>query len=103
MFTPGTRVRRGPDWQWGNQDGGKTGTVKCSGPSSWVDVKWDGGITASYRVGANGKMDLEIISEPDPEPASALSTEPVNATLSMPVSLAPLPDPYLVHVPCVQV
>ena len=28
---PGTRVRRGPHWKWGDQDGGRVGTVVDAG------------------------------------------------------------------------
>ncbi len=41
----GMRVMRGPDWEWGDQDGGKGsyGTVvdESSVREGWVDVKWD--------------------------------------------------------------
>ena len=63
-LTIGTRVRRGPDWKWGDQDGGSggLGTVSAEIDSdSWVDVKWDAGGSNNYRWGADGKYDLEIV------------------------------------------
>jgi hypothetical protein len=67
----GTRVRRGPDWKWGNQDGGtgNMGTVKKSKDrDGWVTVKWDNGIENNYRWTGDGKYDLEIISFSSPSP-----------------------------------
>ncbi|XP_038061729.1 E3 ubiquitin-protein ligase MIB2-like [Patiria miniata] len=65
MFV-GVRVVRGPDWKWGDQDGGKgcVGTVvpaqaKDSVKGVWV--RWDSGQAANYRAGgASGKYDLRI-------------------------------------------
>ncbi|XP_013416937.1 uncharacterized protein LOC106178346 [Lingula anatina] len=37
----GTRVVRGPDWKWENQDGDGPGTVVGYGKGSWVWVHWD--------------------------------------------------------------
>lgn len=65
----GSRVVRGADWSWGNQDGGGPGTV-----SSWygnnpltqqVMVEWDKGEIgiANYRVGAHGKYDLYLLAD----------------------------------------
>ena len=57
----GIRVVRGPDWSWGNQDGGEgfVGTLielripPSAGKSAGqiVVVVWDNGVTSSYRVG----------------------------------------------------
>lgn len=49
----GERVRRGPDWKWGDQDGhaGNTGTVIRIDPDRWVEVRWDGVVYANcYRT-----------------------------------------------------
>lgn len=65
----GVRVVRGPDWSWGNQDGGEgfVGTlieVKMNPPSvgksagHTVVVAWDNGVTSNYRVGYDDKYDL---------------------------------------------
>jgi E3 ubiquitin-protein ligase HERC2 len=59
----GSKVVRGPDWRWGDQDGGAgkvgrlQGTVKSNG---WVDVKWPSGDSNTYRAGADGKYDLAL-------------------------------------------
>jgi hypothetical protein len=55
----GDRVKRGPDWEWGNQDGGDgLGTVQSRDGAGWCDVEWDNGNSNSYRVGYNGAYDL---------------------------------------------
>ena len=62
----GTKVKRGPDWQWGDQDGGagKLGTViEAIDPDGWIEVKWDEGGSNNYRWGVDGKYDLEIVTE----------------------------------------
>ncbi len=59
---------RGPDWEWGDQDGGKgsIGTVTdTDDDDGWVKVKWDSNSSNnSYRVGHNGKFDLVEGSRP---------------------------------------
>ena len=54
----GSRVVRGPDWQWGDQDGGPghVGTVVTIGrvqhvqcPPGTVQVVWDHGVSQNYR------------------------------------------------------
>ncbi|XP_052245881.1 uncharacterized protein LOC127854853 isoform X2 [Dreissena polymorpha] len=63
----GTRVVRGRDWQWREQDGGGPGTVSkfLSGfDTGWVTVKWDKGTDYNiYRIGAGGKHDLLILAD----------------------------------------
>ena len=63
----GCRVVRGPDWKWGNQDGGEghVGTVvvvgrsgSVSSPDKTVVVQWDGGTRTNYRCGYQGAFDL---------------------------------------------
>ncbi|XP_072174703.1 uncharacterized protein [Diadema setosum] len=62
----GTRVVRGPDWQWGDQDEGEghVGTVVSVGESmsnpdpKLVVVLWDMRKRAKYRAGFNNKYDL---------------------------------------------
>ncbi|XP_038061536.1 E3 ubiquitin-protein ligase MIB1-like [Patiria miniata] len=62
----GVRVVRGPDWKWGDQDGGKgcVGTVvpaQAKDSVTGVWVRWDSGQAANYRAGgASGKYDLRI-------------------------------------------
>eukprot|EP01065_Artemidia_motanka_P010188 TRINITY_DN15366_c1_g1_i1.p1 TRINITY_DN15366_c1_g1~~TRINITY_DN15366_c1_g1_i1.p1 ORF type:complete len:3775 (+),score=1043.04 TRINITY_DN15366_c1_g1_i1:134-11458(+) len=61
--TPGTTVKRGPDWGWGDQDGKGAGVVRwresdCAG-GAWIRVRWDRtGIENNYRVGCGGRTDL---------------------------------------------
>ena len=65
----GVRVVRGPNWKWGDQDGGEgnVGTVigtldadpKAFG-SRTVTVVWDSGIKAQYRTGPQGSYDLRV-------------------------------------------
>jgi len=65
----GLRVVRGPDWKWGNQDGGDghVGTLVEIGkpgsptsPDKTVVVQWDAGTRTNYRVGYQGAFDLRI-------------------------------------------
>ena len=64
---PGLRVIRGPDWRWGDQDGGEggVGTVIHIGgrtvaageadptpsPEGTVVLQWDNGRRTNYRIG----------------------------------------------------
>ena len=80
---PGLRVVRGPDWKWGDQDGGEgnVGTVVevhssvdppvDSDPSAstssgektslrTVTVQWDCGNRCRYRCGIEEKYDLRV-------------------------------------------
>ena len=66
----GIRVVRGPDWEWGEQDGGEgcVGTLadisggeedgRVSGAA--VVVQWDAGNRCNYRCGIGGKYDLRV-------------------------------------------
>ena len=62
MFDIGTRVLRGPNWKWRNQDGPSLGTVTLNmslhNAPGWVHAKFDNGTMNSYRVGAQGAFDL---------------------------------------------
>lgn len=52
------RVKRGPDWKWGEQDGGagKLGTIQGElDDDGWVKVRWDAGGINSYRYQATTK------------------------------------------------
>lgn len=66
----GVKVVRGPDWIWGDQDGGEghIGTIytdeadttqKIFLPQT-VSVVWDSGIKAQYRAGHKGFHDLRV-------------------------------------------
>ena len=67
---PGMRVVRGPDWKWGEQDGGEGGVgtvVECAsvetGPEAQraVIVQWDNGHRCSYRSAVEGQYDLLLL------------------------------------------
>ena len=65
----GLRVVRGPDWEWGEQDGGEgcVGTVVEVGEAVNVEggrpvvVQWDCGEKCRYRCGVEGKYDLRVL------------------------------------------
>lgn len=77
----GLRVVRGPNWKWGDQDGGEgsIGTViaetlnKLSKLETGIEnetceiinVMWDIGTFAEYRVGYNSAFDLRVIDQSD--------------------------------------
>ncbi|XP_062390807.1 immunoglobulin superfamily member 1-like isoform X2 [Sardina pilchardus] len=68
MKTKGTRVMRGPDWRWGSQDGTPPGLGCVIGQSSeagCMRVRWDSGGEHSYRVGKEGKFDLQLAAPVD--------------------------------------
>lgn len=57
----GTRVARGSDWKWGEQDGNGEGRIISEvGDDGWVRVEWDSGATNSYRMGKEGQFDLRL-------------------------------------------
>lgn len=91
---PGTRVGRGPDWKWGDQDGDGAGTVisaKEANPHDaagndeddlWVYVRWDASEEVNaYRWGFEDAFDLTPVTTPtaSTEPAPAESAEPAEA------------------------
>ena len=63
------RVVRGPDWEWGEQDGGEghVGTVvEVKEPTNdqeakSVVVQWDCGERSNYRCGQDAKYDLRVL------------------------------------------
>ncbi|XP_066919904.1 E3 ubiquitin-protein ligase MIB2-like [Clytia hemisphaerica] len=70
-FFQGAKVKRGKDWEWGNQDGGIgtmgtvlgsydwTGAFETSAVRSGVTISWEKSkLKANYRIGFNGKVDL---------------------------------------------
>jgi len=65
----GVRVRRGPSWKWGDQDGGPGSTgVTIPGNTNgvgWVRVRWHSGQKNEYRVGAKGAYDLIVVDQAD--------------------------------------
>ena len=60
----GLRVVRGPDWEWGDQDGGEgfVGTVaSLEEDGGAVIVQWDMGQRCRYRCGQDNKFDLRVL------------------------------------------
>lgn len=64
---PGDRVRRGPDWSWGDQDvtPGNFGTVLNPNVFNdqiqpWITVGWDGGFSHSYPY-FEGNQGVELV------------------------------------------
>uniref|UniRef100_A0A1I7V093 E3 ubiquitin-protein ligase n=1 Tax=Caenorhabditis tropicalis TaxID=1561998 RepID=A0A1I7V093_9PELO len=59
-----SKVVRGKDWRWDDQDGGegKFGRITSPPENGWVDVTWENGHSNSYRFGANGNFDIERVS-----------------------------------------
>ncbi|PKU46171.1 e3 ubiquitin-protein ligase herc2 [Limosa lapponica baueri] len=75
MMKIGTRVVRGVDWKWGDQDGPPPGLGRVIGElgeDGWIRVQWDTGSTNSYRMGKEGKYDLKLA---EPPPATQPTTE----------------------------
>nr|XP_046221467.1 E3 ubiquitin-protein ligase MIB2-like isoform X2 [Oncorhynchus gorbuscha] len=67
----GVKVVRGPDWDWGNQDGGEGKVGKVVDIRGWdtesgrsvASVTWSNGTTNVYRLGHKGKVDLKYVSD----------------------------------------
>ncbi|XP_048872531.1 E3 ubiquitin-protein ligase MIB2 isoform X3 [Brienomyrus brachyistius] len=67
----GVKVVRGPDWDWGNQDGGEGKLGKVIDIRGWdtesgrsvASVTWSNGTTNVYRMGHKGKVDLKYVSD----------------------------------------
>ncbi|OXU31335.1 hypothetical protein TSAR_012680, partial [Trichomalopsis sarcophagae] len=75
----GTRVVRGVDWKWGEQDGpppGEGTVIGELGDDGWIRVKWDNGATNSYRMGKEGKFDLKLAEPPAPPESDSDSESP---------------------------
>eukprot|EP00066_Takifugu_rubripes_P023536 XP_011612802.1 PREDICTED: E3 ubiquitin-protein ligase HERC2-like isoform X3 [Takifugu rubripes] len=69
MMKIGTRVMRGVDWKWGDQDGPAPGLGRVIGElgeDGWIRVQWDTSSTNSYRMGKEGKYDLKLAEPPPP-------------------------------------
>ncbi|XP_035892016.1 E3 ubiquitin-protein ligase mind-bomb [Anopheles stephensi] len=68
---PSSRVVRGVDWQWEDQDGGngRRGKVNeiqdwsSASPRSAAYVVWDNGAKNLYRVGFEGMADLKVMND----------------------------------------
>ncbi|XP_046895787.1 E3 ubiquitin-protein ligase MIB2 [Hypomesus transpacificus] len=67
----GVKVVRGPDWDWGSQDGGEGKVGKVVDIRGWdtesgrsvASVTWSNGTTNVYRMGHKGKVDLKYVSD----------------------------------------
>ncbi|XP_061172545.1 uncharacterized protein LOC133181906 [Saccostrea echinata] len=57
----GCFVKRGPDWNWGDQDGGAEAIGTCYRvmDNATVYVRWPCGRMGNYRFGYDGKYDIE--------------------------------------------
>ncbi|XP_070516518.1 E3 ubiquitin-protein ligase MIB2 isoform X3 [Cardiocondyla obscurior] len=70
----GAKVIRGPDWEWGNQDGGRGKTGRVMDIRGWdndssrsvATVTWSTGSTNVYRLGFKGCVDLCYVEEANP-------------------------------------
>jgi hypothetical protein len=64
---PDALVQRGPDWRWGNQDGGEGGHGFLLPPQpgdakGWASVQWEkSSRSCRYRVGAEYAFDLIFV------------------------------------------
>ena len=90
----GLRVVRGPNWKWGDQDGGEghLGTVvqmqkanrPDTEPGKWaacvVTVQWDCGNRCRYRCGIGDKYDLKVF---DSAPAGECRILKIHQTVSV--------------------
>lgn len=68
MMKISTRVVRGVDWKWGDQDGPAPSMGRVIGElgeDGWIRVQWDTGSTNSYRMGKEGKYDLKLAEPPE--------------------------------------
>ncbi|XP_060573525.1 E3 ubiquitin-protein ligase MIB2-like [Ruditapes philippinarum] len=63
MSVEGVRVVRGPDWSYGDDDGGEghVGTVTQDNEDDTVEVQWDMGNCGTYNTGSENKCDLRIL------------------------------------------
>ncbi|XP_058984296.1 E3 ubiquitin-protein ligase MIB2-like isoform X2 [Musca domestica] len=65
----GAKVARGPDWEWGQQDGGEGETGRVMEIRGWdnescrsvANVSWTTGSTNVYRLGHKGNVDLKYV------------------------------------------
>ena len=73
----GVRVTRGVDWKWRDQDGTPyaCGTITGKLRNGWIEVQWDHGGANSYRMGDEGKYDLQLAEDPQPTPPPNTSGE----------------------------
>ena len=79
----GTEVVRGPHWCWGDQDANSNGdrsvgiVMRPVTQDGWVRVQWPNGITNNYRMGRDGRYDLQLARESNEHWANCYDDEPV--------------------------
>ncbi|XP_062596391.1 uncharacterized protein LOC134257806 isoform X2 [Saccostrea cucullata] len=68
LIAVGCLVTRGPDWKWGDQDGGEgnVGTVYRIKKDAVVLVKWQNGNRSNYRYGYDNRYDVTLCDPFDP-------------------------------------
>nr|XP_022328228.1 E3 ubiquitin-protein ligase HERC2-like isoform X2 [Crassostrea virginica] len=105
MMKIGTRVMRGVDWKWGDQDGPAPSLGRVIGElgdDGWIRVHWDTGSTNSYRMGKEGKYDLKLAEPPempdnDENEEEDLETDPVKAESKHPTAVIRRSTLYLLR------
>jgi len=77
----GLRVKRGPDWTYGDQDSGGAGRVlgwiamdgtkegDDASTAGWARVQWDSGSKNNYEIGANGNYCLSVVGSSGGRPS----------------------------------
>ncbi|XP_056022225.1 uncharacterized protein LOC130046472 isoform X2 [Ostrea edulis] len=88
----GCFVKRGPDWKWEEQDGGKgsIGTAYRVMDNASVYVRWPCGRMGNYRFGYDGKYDIEVCDPFSPDVKKAVTEQ--RRTSGMSDSLHGLPS-----------
>ena len=77
----GLRVKRGPDWTYGDQDSGGAGKVlgwiamdgtkegDDASSAGWARVQWDSGSKNNYEIGADGNYCLSVVGSSGGRPS----------------------------------
>jgi hypothetical protein len=63
VYVEGLRVKRGPDWDYDDQDKHGLGTIVGRLDDDWVRVKWDHGVQDNYKI--HPKQDLSLANDND--------------------------------------
>ncbi|KAJ1519757.1 hypothetical protein ONE63_005013 [Megalurothrips usitatus] len=89
LLQEGSRVVRGGDWRWGDEDGGGRGSVVAVSSvvaHGRVFVRWDSGVTTYYYMGYTAHYELQLAEEDCP----CVTTDPSSARAPVPgCGLAP--------------
>ncbi|XP_061172146.1 uncharacterized protein LOC133181616 [Saccostrea echinata] len=74
LVAVGCLVKRGPDWNWEDQDGGEAAIGTCYRvmDNATVYVRWPSGKMGNYRFGYDGKYDIEICDPFSPDVMKAV-------------------------------